>query len=148
MKVNDLTEVSEEPVSTLIAPGTYSVIVTDAEERTASTGTEGIGLDLEIVEGSDKGRGLWDTCWVTEKAMWRVKKVLSALKYDIPEGEFDLNTAELIGRRMFVVCEHEEYDGKTRVRVVDMIPQDDWDPSDLPKREAEPFKTGEDGIPF
>lgn len=142
MKVNDLTEVSEEPVSTLIAPGTYSVIVTDAEERTASTGTEGIGLDLEIVEGSDKGRGLWDTCWVTEKAMWRVKKMLVALQFPVPEGEFDLDPSQLIGRKMFVVVDHEEYDGKTRARVVDMLPDAGFDPLQMPQKPAD------DGVPF
>jgi hypothetical protein len=143
MKVEDLTEVPEEPTSTLIPEGTYAVIVTDAEEKTSSKGTPGIGLDLEITEGSEKGRAVWDTAWVTDRAMWRVKKMLSALKYEIPEGEFDLNTADLIGRRMFVVCEHEEYDGKTRVRVVDMMPQGDWDPADIVKPEAK-----DDGIPF
>ena len=142
MKVEDLTEVPEEPTSTLVPEGTYAVIVTDAEEKTSSKGTPGIGLDLEITEGSEKGRAVWDTAWVTERAMWRVKKVLSALKYEIPEGEFDLNTADLIGRRMFVSVEHEEYDGKTRARVADVLPQDGWDPNDLPEPKAE------DDIPF
>lgn len=142
MKVNDLTEVSDEPVTTLVAPGTYAVIVTDAEERTASTGTQGVALDLEISEGSDKGRGLWDTCWVTEKAMWRVKKMLAALQFPIPEGEFDLDPSELIGRRMFVTVDHEEYDGKTRVRVQDMAPDHTFDPLAMPKAPAD------DGVPF
>jgi len=142
MKVEDLTEVPEEPTSTLVPEGLYSVIVTDAEEKTSSKGTQGIGLDLEITEGSEKGRAVWDTAWVTEKAMWRVKKMLSALKYEIPEGEFDLNTADLIGRRMFVSVEHEEYDGKTRARVADMLPQDGWDPADIMKPEPK------DDIPF
>jgi hypothetical protein len=44
---------------------------------------------------------------------------------------------------MFVVCEHEEYDGKTRARVVDMMEQDGWDPADIVKPEAK-----DDGIPF
>jgi hypothetical protein len=141
MKVNDLTEVSDEPTSTLVAPGTYSVVVTDAEERVASTGRQGIGFDLEIVEGPQKGRAVWDTCWLSEKAMWRIKKVLSALQYPIPEGEFDLNPADLIGRRMFVVVDHEEYDGKTRARVVDHTVDGTWDGT-----VAE--KPAEDGIPF
>jgi hypothetical protein len=141
MKVNDLTEVPDEPVTTLIAPGTYAVIVTDAEERTASTGTEGVQLDLEIVEGSDKGRGLWDTCWITPKAMWRVKQVLSALQYPIPEGEFDLNPADLIGRRMFVAVEHEEYDGKTRAVVKDHTLDASWDG-------VVAQKPADDGVPF
>jgi hypothetical protein len=143
MKVEDLTEVPDEPTSTLVPEGTYAVIVTDAEEKTSSKGTPGIGLDLEITEGSEKGRAVWDTAWVTEKAMWRVKKVLSALKYEIPEGEFDLNTADLIGRRAFVSVEHEEYDGKTRARVTDFMEQDGWDPADIVKPEAK-----DDGIPF
>ena len=142
MKVNDLTEVSEEPVSTLIAPGTYSVIVTDAEERTASTGRQGIGLDLEITEGSDKGRGLWDTCWLSEKAMWRIKKMLIALQFPVPEGEFDLDPSQLIGRKMFVVVDHEEFDGKTRARVVDMLPDAGFDPLQTPQKPAD------DGLPF
>lgn len=143
MKVNDLTEVAEEPQNTLVQPGVYSVIVTDAEERTASTGRPGIGLDLEITEGSNKGRAVWDTCWLSEKAMWRMKKMLSALQYEIPAGEFDLNCADLIGRRMFVTVDHEEYDGKTKVRVVDMTVDSTWNPAD--REVPEP---ADDGVPF
>jgi hypothetical protein len=142
MKVKDLSQVSEEPVTTLIAPGTYPVIVTDAQETIASTGTQGIQLDLELSEGSDKGRGLWDTCWVTEKAMWRVKKMLTALQFPIPDGEFDLDTAQLIGRRMFVVVDHEVFEGKTKARVVDMLPDEKFDPTHIETKPAE------DGIPF
>ena len=147
MKVNDLSQVAEDDAPrTLIAPGTYSVIVTDAEERIASTGTPGISMELEIAEGSDKGRAIWDSVWVTEKAMWRVKKLLLALRYEVPEGEFDLNPAELIGRRMFVGVDHEEYDGKTRVRVVEMLPNEDWDPANI--EPPKPFEKADDGIPF
>jgi hypothetical protein len=141
MKVNDLTEVSDEPTSTLVAPGTYSVVVTDAQERVASTGRQGIGFDLEIVEGPQKGRAVWDTCWLSEKAMWRIKKVLSALQYPIPEGEFDLNPADLIGRRMFVAVEHEEYDGKVRAVVKNHTLDASWDG-------VVAQKPADDGVPF
>ena len=146
MKVNDLSQVEDDAAPrTLIAPGTYSVIVTDAQERTASTGTEGIGLELEIAEGSDKGRAIWDNVWVTEKAMWRVKALFKALRYEYPEGEFELDPAELIGRRMFVGVDHEEYDGKVRVRVQEMLPNEDWDPANI--EPPKPFEKAEDGIP-
>lgn len=145
MKVEDLSAVEEEAPKTLIQPGTYAVIVTDADERISSKGTQGIGLELEIAEGSDKGRAIWDSVWVTPKALWRVKLLLSALQFPVPEGEFDLNIAELIGRRMFVAVDHEMYDGKTRVRVMDMKADESWDPANIVVPEP---KSGEDGIPF
>ena len=80
---------------------------------------------------------MWDTCWLSEKAMWRMKMMLAALQFPIPEGEFELDPAELIGRRMFVDVDHEEYDGKTRVRVMGMKPDGAFDPSQIVKPAAD-----------
>jgi hypothetical protein len=38
-----------------------------------------------------------------------VKGILAALKYEIPQGEFELPSSALIGRTASVVVRHEDY---------------------------------------
>lgn len=119
MKLTDLTEVPEEkPAVTLVPEGTYTVVITDAEEGTSSVkGTPQIALSMEIADGEYKGRGVWDHVYITDAAMWRMKQFLMACRFQLPEGPFDLNTAELINRRIEVDLYHDEYNDKTRVKV-------------------------------
>lgn len=119
MKISDLTDVaSEETPVTLVPPGTYEVLVTNAEEGRASTGTPSIELDLEIMSaGEFRGRTVKDWVYITERALWRVRMLLEGLQIEVPEGSFDLEPAKLINRRCEISVEHEVYDDKVRVRV-------------------------------
>jgi hypothetical protein len=119
MKINDLSGVpNEETPATLIAPGIYEVLVTNAEEGQASTGTPSVELDLEIMSSGDwKGRTQKDWIYITERALWRVRMVLDALQIEVPEGEFDLQPAQLVNRRCEITIDHETYEGKIKARV-------------------------------
>lgn len=120
MKLKDVKNAPDEkPDYTPVPPGTYPVMVVDAEPRTARTGTEGVGMKLEILEGKEKGRILFDSLWLTEKAAWRVWAVLGALGFDRETVDDDVPEVALIGRRAAVLVEHEVYeanDGTTKVR--------------------------------
>ena len=77
MKITGLDQVgTEETPQTLIPPGEYLIGVTAAEEKTSKNGHPQVALDLEILEGELKGRGVKDWLTVTERAFWRVKQVL------------------------------------------------------------------------
>lgn len=119
MKISDLSDVSsEETPVTLVPPGTYEVLVTDAEEGRSSTGKPCIELSLEIMSSGDfRGRTLKDWVYITEAALWRVRMLLDGLQVEVPEGEFDLEPSKLINRRCEISVEHEVYDNKVKVRV-------------------------------
>jgi len=144
MKLEDLTKVSdEETPATLIGPGTYETTITDATEGASSKGTPCIQLDLEIMQGDYKGRGLKDWVYVTDRAMWRVKQLLSAAQFPFPEGEFDFDPSTLIGRKVIVEVTHEVYNGDVKTRVADYRQVEGWDPSQIV-----PPKLADDGVPF
>ena len=125
MKITGLDQVgTEETPQTLIPPGEYLVGVTAAEEKTSKNGHPQVALDLEILEGELKGRGVKDWVTVTERAMWRVKQVLVAIGYpNADSGEVDLEAPKMIGGKAVITIKHELYNDKVRLRI------DHWAPA-------------------
>ena len=125
MKITGLDQVgTEETPQTLIPPGEYLIGVTAAEEKTSKNGHPQVALDLEILEGELKGRGVKDWVTVTERAMWRVKQVLVAIGYpNADSGEVDLEAAKMIGGKAIITIKHELWDDKVRLRI------DHWAPA-------------------
>ncbi len=117
MKLQDLSKVTEDAPATLVDPGIYEIVVTDAVEGESRKGTPYIELSMEVLDGASKGRGLKDWVYISELAMWRVKSVLKAFEFQIPEGEFELATASLIGQRARVEVKHELYNSKIKTRI-------------------------------
>ena len=98
--------------------GAYPVRIVDASEKTASTGTPGVEVTFQVVSGGLKGRQIYDTIWVTEKALGMARMRLSAVGYPIPEGEdFELNPAELLSRTCVIRVQDETFEGVTRSKV-------------------------------
>ena len=125
MKITGLDQVgTEETPQTLIPPGDYLVGITAAEEKTSKNGHPQVALDLEILEGELKGRGVKDWVTVTERAMWRVKSVLTSIGYPIAaSGEVDLQAPKMIGGKAIITIKHELYNDKVRLRI------DHWAPA-------------------
>ena len=125
MKITGLDQVgTEETPQTLIPPGEYLIGITAAEEKTSKNGHPKVALDLEILEGELKGRGVKDWVTVTERAMWRVKQVLTSIGYPIAaSGEVDLDAPKMIGGKAVITIKHELYNDKVRLRI------DHWAPA-------------------
>lgn len=125
MKITGLDQVgTEETPQTLIPPGEYLIGVTAAEEKTSKNGHPQVALDLEILEGELKGRGVKDWVTVTERAMWRVKQVLVSIGYpNADSGEVDLQVPKMIGGKAVITIKHEVWDDKVRLRI------DHWAPA-------------------
>jgi hypothetical protein len=125
VKITGLDQVgTEETPQTLIPPGDYLVGITASEEKTSKNGYPQVALDLEILEGELKGRGVKDWLTVTEKALWRVKQVLASIGYPgVDSGDFDLQASKMIGGKATITIKHELWDGKVRLRI------DHWSPA-------------------
>ena len=147
MKITGLDQVgTEETPQTLIPPGEYLVGVTAAEEKTSKNGYPQVALDLEILEGELKGRGVKDWLTVTERAMWRVKQVLTSIGYPIADsGEVDLDAPKMIGGKAIITVKHEVWDDKVRLRI------DHWAPAAVSTSNASGIDaslTTEPDLPF
>lgn len=82
----------------VVPAGEYVAVVRDAKETTSSSGTPGIAVDFQIVGGPHADRYLWDTLWVTQKALPRLRGCLEAAGVVIPPGRFNFSPEQLIGR--------------------------------------------------
>ena len=95
--------------------GKNLVKVASVDQTTASTGNPMLKIRFQDKDGNTG----FDNFVLTEKALWKLKSLLTALfKADIT-GKIDLNTDTMIGKTCYVTVKEEEYmknDGTTDIR--------------------------------
>ena len=113
-----------------VPEGTYEVRVKEIEAGTSQANAPKLDFKFEIISGKNKGSLLFYTCSLQPQALFKLKVVLEALGYEIPEGNFNLDIDELIDLECSVEVAHETYEGKKRARIVEFITSDDEDTDD------------------
>lgn len=113
-----------------VPEGTYEVRVKEIEAGTSQANAPKLDFKFEIISGKNKGSLLFYTCSLQPQALFKLKVVLEALGYEIPEGNFNLDIDELIDLECSVEVAHETYEGKKRARIVEFITSDEDDDSD------------------
>jgi len=110
-----------------IPEGVYSAYVVDVEVGTSSAGNTMATLTLNISEGEYENRKLFTHMVFTERSMWRVKQILEAiLGREIEKtNEFELDTEELIGKKVKIRVSQREYQGVMRNNV-DAVYREDF----------------------
>lgn len=110
-----------------VPEGTYEVRVKEIEAGTSQANAPKLDFKFEIISGKNKGSLLFYTCSLQPQALFKLKVVLEALGYEIPEGNFNLDIDELIDLECSVEVAHETYEGKKRARIVEFITSDEED---------------------
>lgn len=106
------------PTSYTLPDGEYPFIVTAAEEKIASTGSEMIALTLKIKDGPT----VYDNLVNVESAWFKTDQFRAAIGDKIvPGAETDINPDNLIGRTGRCVLYTDLYDGKRRNKVAEYI---------------------------
>ena len=113
-----------------VPEGTYEVRVKEIEAGTSQANAPKLDFKFEIISGKNKGSLLFYTCSLQPQALFKLKVVLEALGYEIPEGNFNLDIDELIDLECSVEVAHETYEGKKRARIVEFITSDEDDEDD------------------
>ena len=113
-----------------IPEGVYTVKVNEAELAESQTGNPMVKFVFEVTEGKNKGAKLFENCSLQPQALFKLKNLLMALGYDIPEGAFDLEVDDLLDLECQVEVAHEKYEGKTKSRIVEYIGEDSDDEED------------------
>lgn len=124
----DLSEV--ETSRKAIPEGTYEVVVNSVEQKKSREGNPMISFEFEVAEGKHKGAKLFENCSLQPQALFKLKSVLLALGFDIPDEAFDLDLKELIGLTCEVEVGHEVYEGKKRARILQYNDPSDSDEDD------------------
>jgi hypothetical protein len=75
-------------------------------------------------------------CVLDEKSLWKVRGLCLAAGYQVPKRKMNLDPNRIVGRQVGVVLEEEEYEGKIRCKIVQVLPvsevtQSDTDGSDV-----------------
>lgn len=138
--------------------GWYNVRVTDAEEVTARTGTPGIKVTMQVIDGPHANRKIFDRIWVSEAGAGFLRQKLESMGMAIPASDFALDTGMLVGRRCAVKTSQRPYtkqDGSQAISA-DVAAYDKIAGADLPTgpdwRDEMPTASGGGGgdndIPF
>jgi hypothetical protein len=111
--------------------GTYKVIIDSFEKVTAKTGTEQIRWFAKIIEPTEhRDRTIVDHTALTEKALWRLIKFVSACGLDVKalgqmdtsSPEFDMVLQKCKGRSVFWrVSVGKDQNGLPRNEVADFV---------------------------
>jgi biotin operon repressor len=111
-----------------LVPGKYLVRVTDAELTETKKGDPMVNLFYTVVGGAHDGEPLIDRLTLTEKAAWRVVKVLRALGVKVEKRNMQIPFKLILGRTLVVTVEDgEPYNGETRSEIRDYAPGSTWE---------------------
>lgn len=97
--------------------GTHVAKIATVEETTFQSGSEGFKVAFEITKGAGKGARVYENYPLVDTALWKLKTLLEAIKIKC-DGRIMLDTDKMIGKLCEIEVAHEEYDGKTRARLV------------------------------
>lgn len=127
-----------------IPRGKYLVEVSDYREKETSENANNPGMPLiswafQILEGEYENRIVWDNMAIippsekTKGTLWRVKGLLEACGFDVPDGEIDFDPEDVLGSvlKIRVSIEKggtnektgEEYDDRNVVKGFYLAPQ-------------------------
>lgn len=127
-----------------VPEGVYEVRVKEIETGTSQAGAPKLDFKFEIISGKNKGSILFYTCSLQPQALFKLKVVLEALGFEIPEGNFNLDVDELIDLECSVEVAHETYEGKKRAKIVEFIGSEDEDSDDEEEDEEDEDDEDED----
>ena len=113
-----------------IPEGTYTLTVNAANQKNSSNNNPMIVFEFEVADGPYKGVPLYENCSLQPQALFKLKSVLEALGFEIPNKAFDLNLRDLIGLTCEVEVGHEVYEGKKRARILEYLTPDLEDEED------------------
>jgi hypothetical protein len=130
----DFTNTRQFP---LAKEGEQWVLVEDVYPKQSKSGKDMVVFEFRT---SNEAK-LFHNCMNEETNRWMLKKTLEAITgRSQPHGPVTINTEELIGQKVKVYVIHEEYQGNTKARVEDVIPDDEIAPGQM---EIDKFESGE-----
>ena len=91
-------------------------------------------LKVEFSVGSSTQ---YDNLSLSERAIWRLYKLLRVIGYEVSKTEMEIDLDALIGEALNIEIGHEDYEGRSVSRVIDVAPYEDLDGDDEEEEEEE-----------
>lgn len=128
----DLTGYKERQ-SARLEPGKYLVRITDAETGETKNHDPKVTLFYTVVGTSFNGQPLVDTLTLTDKALFRVVKVMRAVGLPVEKKKVVIPFKQLLGRTLCItVADGDEYNGVVKSEVRDYAPAAMYDGGETP----------------
>jgi len=130
----DFTNVGDGSFAPL-PEGKYEATVFEVEQRVSqNSGQPYLNWQFKIMGGEYDGRRAFYMTSLQPQALWKLKQTLSRLGYtkEELEGAFELDLTDLPGKECTILIGHEQYNGETRDRVLDVLESGDGDTGDTP----------------
>lgn len=128
----DFSEVEDKRGGKRYKPGDYGVKVVEVTKgKTQNKGTPQISFKCKFVEGKYKGDTIFHNCNLLPQSLWVLRNALEALGKKVPKKVVKIDLNGLVGKKMGITIEDDEYENKVRSRVVDTFPY-----SELEDRQA------------
>lgn len=113
-----------------VPEGDYHVKITEIKQDTSQAGNAKIVISYKGLDGALKGKVLKEHMAITAKTGWRVRNWIRAIGATVPENEFDLPFAKMVGKEVGVTLQDDSYtnnQGKTVInsKVSDYLSLDD-----------------------
>lgn len=85
-------------------------------------------------------------CPLTEKSLWKLRKLLVACGVSVPSKKLNVHQVaeKIVGREVGMSLDDEEYNGKLRSQVIDVIPASELTQDAPADEEPEPTPTDDD----
>ena len=126
--------------------GIHRAKIAEIQEKTSQGGDDMLQVKMEVVAGADKGCTVFDNCVLTDKALWKLKQLLTAIGVKC-DGKVAVDLDNLIGKVCDIEVSHEEYNGSVRARITNYSKiaanatnDDDDDEDDEEEEEVTPKK--------
>lgn len=114
--VLDLTNYKDR-VSARVEPGTYTVVIDDAEQGTSANQNPKVTVYFRVVGGNYDGATLVDFLTLTEAAMFRMVGLMNAVGMKAPRKRIQVDLNKFIGKTLQVEVDDDTYNGRTRSKV-------------------------------
>lgn len=141
---------SETETNLTIEEGSYLLEVEDVEVKTSeNSGADYLAFTFKVADGKFKGKKVWHNCSLQPQALFNLRGLLEALGYEVPQGQMELDPADLIGEQCAAEVVHEVYQGKKKARVAEFFSPDELgeEGEEAPAPEPEPEESEGDEAP-
>jgi hypothetical protein len=123
-----------------IPEGDYRMKCTSAEWDESKEGNDMIAWTWQGLEGKAKGKKFYFYTAVTENSLWKLKETLEAIGIEVPDGELDIDTSELVDLEGVATVEDDDYQGKTRSKIARFINGEDESEEEEEEEDTKPAK--------
>jgi Protein of unknown function (DUF669) len=116
----DFSDVEDGPKASRVEPGDYILVCKKAEKAKASSGNTMVNFELKVKEpASAKGSTVYHTSVLTPKSLWNLRNIMIAMGLKAPKKALTIDLDDFKGKAFGATVDDEEYEGKTRSKIVD-----------------------------